>query len=551
MARTFWRLRPLIALFAVVSVYGQSIDAAAAKVREAEAALREAQESYKKALLEQAAALRAQADAIEAKARGAVAPVAGTVTVGAPSVRITPVAAVAAPATPVPTPAVAAQPPAPAPPPTPQPAPAPPAAAPKPSSTTGAKLTANPAESTLENGEQQRFQVKLGDAALKKTEVTVGDLDSDICKQQLEVSWSADDAFLTVTANKLPKGVPRVNCVLGLAAASDATKKAKIALAVLEEKSGEWEARSVFGLHQAGASSADSKQNYFFDFFIMRGLGRHAKVYDSPINLWGNVRIASAPQQIDSSVASFISNFATEAGKLQVNKLAQSGEFLTGVGVKIKAWPQGGERVRMFEAVGFWGANGAFKDPGTGAQIYAIPEKTSPHWPVFQRNFGNELDKLKAGGVTPDPKFVAFVPPDRERFYRQYGAGLRLTTFETQRPYAPPATYMFTLGRDQLITEGLYKGIVARADVFYPLPVYKKDGKFNFLFLFATANLRLSKPTNLDVLALQPASTDKKIYDSDTMIISRPSARDTYRIGAGIDFINLFNSWRASAGAPK
>lgn len=441
MANLFWRPRPLIALLAAMTVYGQSIDAAAAKVREAEAALREAQQSYRKALLEQVAALRAQADAIEAKARGAVTPVAGNVTVGAPSVRIMPVAAVAAAA-----PAPAAQPPAPPTPPSPAAAPAKPAMSP--------------------------------------------------------------------------------------------------------EKEREWEARAIFGFHQAGASSAESKQNYFFDFFIMRGLGNSDKVYENRVNLWGNVRIASAPQQIDSSVSSFVANFATKAGELKVNELAQSGEFLTGLGVRLKNWNQG-DRVRMLEAVGFWGANGAFSEPDSKSQVYRIPEAGTANRAAFDKNFGADIARLTAG-VTVRPAYVGFTPPDRERFYRQFGSGIRLSTFETKR-YAPPATYMFTLGRDQLITEGQYKSIVARADVFYPLPIGKEDGRFKSVFLFGTANLRLTKQQPLDVVALEPVS-NVPLFQRDVVVISRPSSRDTYRIGAGIDFVNLLNSWRATrsgAGATR
>ena len=453
MAKHFWR--PLIALFAAMTVYGQSIDAAAAKVREAEAALREAQESYKKALLEQAAALRAQADAIEAKARGAVTTVAGPVTIGAPSVRIMPVAAVAAAS-----PAPLAQP-TPATPPTPPAAPA--AAAPKPASAP-APTPANPP------------------------------LDAD--------------------------------------------------------KEGEWEARAVLGFHQAGASSAESDQNYFFDFYIMRGLGNHAKVYDSRVNVWGNVRIASAPQQVDSSVANFVANFSTAAGSLKVNELAQSGEFLTGLGLRMKNWKQG-DRIRMLEAVGFWGANGAFSEPGSRSQIYKVPAAGTPQRGVFERNFGEDIRRLTGGAI---PEYVGFVPPDRERFYRQYGFGMRLSTFELARPYSPPATYMFTLGRDQLITEGVYKDVVARADVFYPLPIGKEDGRFKFLFLFGTANLRLTKPKPLDVIALEPGGSAVQLYSPNVAVISRPSSRDTYRIGMGVDFVNLLNSWRVTrsgAGTTK
>ena len=103
-----------------------------------------------------------------------------------------------------------------------------------------------------------------------------------------------------------------------------------------------------------------------------------------------------------------------------------------------------------------------------------------------------------------------------------------------------------TLGQDQLITEGGYKGAVVRADVFYPLPVGQKDGKFEMLFLFATANLRISKPQNGVPLVLERI-TDVPLHRNDVAIVAVPSARDTYRIGVGIDFVNLFNSWRNKA----
>ena len=309
-------------------------------------------------------------------------------------------------------------------------------------------------------------------------------------------------------------------------------------LASMTEKAGEWEARTIFGFHQAGASSAPSTRNYFFDFFVMRGLSNHAKVYNSRFNLWGNIRIGSAPQQIDASLGQFVSTFAEKSAALPVNQLAQSGEFLTGLGMKLKKFNQG-DRIRMIEAVAFWGANGSFSEPTSSARIFKVPGTSSLQRAAFLERFKN---------FPPNGEYVGLVPPDRERFYRQYGGGMRLSTFETRMPYAPPGSYMFTLGQDQMITEGGYRGAVAKIDVFYPLPIGKDDGRFKFLFLFGTVNMRISKPQNSTPLALEPAADTIKIYAPTVGVISAPSARDTYRIGAGVDFVNLFNSWRNSLG---
>jgi hypothetical protein len=396
------------------------------------------------------------------------------------------------------------------------------------------KLSATPASITLENSERRQVNFKLGTAEQSEEKIKLSPLDKDVCAGSLTLKWTEDKSTLTVQAGKLPKGVRSLDCELVAELNTDSTKKAIITISVVEENAGEWESRAVLGFHQAGASSTDSKQNYFFDFFIMRGLGNHARVYQSRFNIWGNVRIASAPQQVDTGAATFIANFAERAGNVPVNKLAQGGEFLTGLGVRVRTWDQG-ERIRMLEGVAFWGANGAFTDPGNaeGRRIYKTPAQGSQQWQNFNSQFP---------GVTAP--FIGLTAPDRERFYRQWGAGIRITGFEKNRSYAPPSTYLITLGQDQLISGGFYRGAVARADVFYPLPMGKQDGKWQFLYLFGTANLKLSKPSNGVVLALESAAATVNLYDSNVAIISRASARDTYRIGLGIDFVNLFNSWR-------
>lgn len=403
------------------------------------------------------------------------------------------------------------------------------------------KLSVSPTSVSLENAEKGKLIFKIGDKAQPEDKIKLSPLDAAQCAKSLTLNWTEDQSALIVSASKLPKGVRRLDCELKAESTADATQVAKVQLSVVEEKAGEWEARAVFGFHQAGASSSDSKQNYFFDFFIMRGLGNHARVYDSRFNIWGNVRIASSPQQVDTAAATFIANFATEAGKLKVNELAQGGEFLTGLGMRLgKPWDQG-ERIRMLEWVAFWGANGAFTDPGTirgGGTIYKTPGPNSQQLQNFNRQFP---------GISAP--YIGLTAPDRERFYRQYGSGIRITGFEKNRPYAPPSTYMVTLGQDQLISGGFYRGVVARADVFYPLPIGKQDGKWQFLYLFGTANLRISKPSNGVVLALEPAASSVNLFDPNVAIVSRVSSRDTYRIGMGIDFVNLFNSWRGSRAA--
>jgi hypothetical protein len=324
------------------------------------------------------------------------------------------------------------------------------------------------------------------------------------------------------------------------------------------EKDGdsEWESRAIMGFHQAGASSAASTQNAFFDFFIQRGLGNHRNVYDAKVNLWGNVRVASSPRQISVPIAQFAAGFATKLGEVPVNEMAQSAEFITGLGYKLAKYNQGGGRIRMLEAVAFFGGNGSLSDPFTQGAIFRRPNAGTPSRAEFDGRYKINSD------------FIALTPPDRERFYRSYGGGFRLSTFETRKKLSPPGSYMVTLGQDQLITSGFYQGPVLRFDVFYPLPIGNEDGRWKSVFLFGTANMRLQRPGNGTPLAMErmctatkgatdpatPANSNcsglKRFFDPDVTVVGVASSRDTYRMGIGIDFVNLLRSWPKPAATP-
>lgn len=296
----------------------------------------------------------------------------------------------------------------------------------------------------------------------------------------------------------------------------------------------EWEARAIVGYHQAGASSAKFSQNFFFDFFIMRSLSNDHLWEKHNWNLWGDVRIASSPQQITTGVGTFATNFATQVSNLPVNQLAQGADFQTGLEYVLRGW-EPNVSYRMLGLVGYFGALGVFQPPDAQIQIFNVPDKTSLQYPAFAAQFPS------AANAT----YVGFVPPNRERFYRNYGFGVRITTFDKDQPLAPPATYTLSFGEDEAITGGIFRSVVGKIDVFYPLPLAGASGKWKFLYLFGNANLRLSKATSIPTFALQNPNangTTVQPFDPRLAIVTIPSSRDTYRIGAGVDLINLIQS---------
>lgn len=314
---------------------------------------------------------------------------------------------------------------------------------------------------------------------------------------------------------------------------------AYVSIASSQEKRG-WDSRAIVGYHQAGAASAKFTQNFFFDFFIMRGLSSE-DLWEGRWNAWGDVRIASAPQQVTAGVGTFAGTFATQVSNLPVNQLAQSADFQTGIEYRLHTWKPSGA-YRMAGIIGYFGALGTFEPPDAQMQIFDVPSKSSTQYPAFVAQFPSAANA----------KYVGFVPPDRARFYRSYGLGVRLTTFDKDQTLAPPATYAFSLGQDELITAGAFSSVVGKIDVFYPLPVSGNDGAYKFIFLFGTVNFRLSKAISLPTFALQNPNANGTVvqpYDPYLAVITVPSTRDTYRFGAGVDLLNLISSVKQSKSA--
>jgi len=284
------------------------------------------------------------------------------------------------------------------------------------------------------------------------------------------------------------------------------------------------EARAVIGFEQAGASAASAEQHFFFDFFIDR------KMKHDALSLWGNVRVASYPQQIDTPVAQFASNFATNVGNLKVNQLAETAEFSTGLDwhPAMLRWPVGSNALRRLGFIFSVGAKGPFV-PKSRLSLFQVPSTSSPQYPRFAAQFPSAAQST----------YVGFIPPDRDRFYRSYGAGIRFTTQYRGDSGASraPATYTVLFGQDENVTGGTFKGAVAKIDVFYPLPLETKGTRF--LFLFGNADLRLSRAENTTPFVLNAAPASITGAEPSVAIIATPSNRDVYRIGVGVDAVAL------------
>jgi len=271
--------------------------------------------------------------------------------------------------------------------------------------------------------------------------------------------------------------------------------------------------RAILGVEQTGASSAASAQNPFLDFFFNAEL-------KSQVGIWGDVRLTTTPQQV-AAFASSAPNTVGAATGDKINDLATSFDFKIGPEFRFNPDAKTG-----LSLIAGFGAISTLTGPPKTAPIFKIPANTS----VQYDNFVNQYPEAK----TPGAVNIAFVPEEQDRFYRQYFLGLRVRSYHQDDGF--PSLFDVTFGQNSAVTGGKLRHFVLGFEGSHSIPLVN-----NSVYVFGSANLKIGGPKFRNVpFVLEPADASAKLSDSNVVITSRQSNRDFYRIGFGVDLIELF-----------
>jgi len=305
--------------------------------------------------------------------------------------------------------------------------------------------------------------------------------------------------------------------------------------------------RFIVGFEQAGAASAESKGQPFLDLFFTTplpwGAGKRkldadeAKKYPfAHFSLWGNVKLNSTPQQI-AALSDVTSNAVSAITEGKVNKLTLGFEFVAGPEIRLA---KAGRTHISF--IGGWGAVAPLS-PTQATQIFKTPDSTSSQAKRFFEKYPGAQGK----------QFIGFTTPERDRFLRQYFAGFRFRTYryEDNGDLADqfPGMFDVTFGQNEAVTGGTLHKFVVGLEGFYALPF----GERRFLFLFGSAKFKAGgaktkeAPFILDTAESSVLPTDPKVFLADPT----PSNRDTYRLGFGVDLIEVFKAATKKEDKPK
>jgi hypothetical protein len=324
--------------------------------------------------------------------------------------------------------------------------------------------------------------------------------------------------------------------------------------------------RAVVGMEQAGASSTTSETKPFLDFFFTAPLLFTGKA--PRIASWAQIRLASTPDQL-STTSIFPTNLVNQVSQSgTAASLVQSFDFLAGLEIRAATAndsflgfiPGIKQKTRFYIAAG-GGAISPLTARKENALIFKIPGVSDSQYDLFVDRYG----KPPTG-----KEFVAFVPLDRDRFLRQWYAGIRLKTYYCEDQDCTrfrnnfPGIVDLMVGQNEAVTGGSrkYGGVpdpldsskiigeknayVLRLDAFYPLPFREAS----FIYLYGTAMMKIGggRVKIINPLFLDPATspiTDPKVFipSSDLQQLLQPN-RDYYKIGVGINLTDLFNRSR-------
>jgi hypothetical protein len=297
--------------------------------------------------------------------------------------------------------------------------------------------------------------------------------------------------------------------------------------------------RAIVGYQQAGAASAKGEQNYFFDLFISKTIPFKQEInpdFGERWRTWGAIRAISVPQSGDATITATVNDFVANVGGLKAKEAARVFDLLAGIEFRLTGntalLPSFDRKTKQKFTLSFIAGFGFVTptDPQEDIKVFKVPTDAS----------GLPVDVPGLPTAAKGKEFVAFIPTDRDRFFRQFYAGLRLQTFFFNRYNVPmqrfPAQLDVTFGKNEYVTGGKLDDPVFRLDGYFPLP-YEN---LKFINLFGSAVIRPVRANTGTPLVLQLADATVKPPAANIALVSVSQFnRDYYRVGVGIDFISF------------
>jgi hypothetical protein len=327
--------------------------------------------------------------------------------------------------------------------------------------------------------------------------------------------------------------------------------------------------RAVAGIDVSGASSFPSQQKFFIEFSLsapMKLLITPKKMtaeqaLDQRFWLWFNPRVTALPQQTSSLLSSLspTGNLPSTLLSSKLNQTVQGFEFLGGIEYVLGRAPYAvrfGDAKLSPSIVLAGGVTTPFSVPDRTQQEFSVNSTITNAFPGVTKGCKDAM------GMPADCTIIAFLSPDRDRFFRQYYAGLRVKTYfygsgKADDKTCPgksldepcdifPGVFDAMVGQNESVTGGKLRNVVLRLEGFYPLPFYPP------VHLYLTTVMKMSSPKiNQHPLVLESPANPVTLSDKSVFLQTLDTTdRDFYRLGIGIDLVDMINRLRSKNAGP-
>lgn len=360
--------------------------------------------------------------------------------------------------------------------------------------------------------------------------------------------------------------------------------------------------RLVVGFEQSAVVSGSASQNFLLDFMLTAPGPKHT-------GLWFDARLASSPQTLDADVKTFSGAFPGQLQSLQLGNFAQGLNLTGGLEVSLNPnymfFPTDHEYALEPMFLAGLGLQTPLNSTAPTAVLVAGLKEGDSATPEVQKAFPD---------IPADTKYIALVPPVRDRFYSQWFVGLRLKTHHLHIPEPPAAkanadsrveTTTTTTVKDGVTTtitketktettttgknvtdlseaadkkKKIKPAAVEHIDAAFPGIIdltlgqnqsitggslhglvgrvdafypFPLEGSAAALYIFGGLSARFKAASTSAPLILATPKQTVPVPGANVAIETIPqNVRDTWRIGIGVDMITLVNGLHGSSDKP-
>jgi hypothetical protein len=337
------------------------------------------------------------------------------------------------------------------------------------------------------------------------------------------------------------------------------------------------------GINVTGSSTSGPSQQYFAEFNLIAPLPWLPLACSSNSNddilsrrcwVWLNPRIASVPTTSSTALSSFnSSSLITGIGSQSIGGITQSFEFQAGgefyIAKPSKTWGLEPSWAKTGISMIFGGGaltpfNSITSAPEFGlntnlAQQFSQNTALATQYPQLAGalcsgyGFTGSTTFTCPTAPSTKPTTVAFVFPNRSRFYRSFYGGFRLRFFyftgkctganDCQVANIYPGSFDVRFGEDESVTAGHLVPLVMTLTGTFPVP-----GTKGVVRVFGSSYTRLQRNVNTPALVLVPSTSFLSLDNAQVAVqpIQR-SDLDYFRLGVGVDLVALIGKFTSAA----